>query len=438
MGEFCSQMVKNRIELIFNTYTIFRKSSQLIFLREEIFFEPKADYNYTSINTCSTRLEILISRFLFTFCVLMLSDVWLYARDSDKSSVAEILFAYAINNGYNLLTGDAHVESKYSPTPNENDWKGLLLSNGRPRELPGSLLFALATQLVVLSCFLQKSWIHGLPRGRFHISLPALTITDLLLNLSDLLQITSYYTLDFDVLGRILEGNYQIFLLLIDTLQVLSVQLHLFVCLECYGLTPKRMKSYSGLTLIISLFSGVLTPLTFTKPSETVHYSSFVEYRRDAIEVNYIHRLHCLHICPVIVLGAILFDQRKQRYYDPLPASNVSDLNGDADSCKVIRKFILQSMTASFSECVAVVLLNLLVNNEYKYSLLDKFDTSTCMSTMLTHNRHMSNGILLYGCINMDIKQLPKIHPSEIPPEEPRPRDFSDNTDSFMSAIEWG
>ncbi|VUZ50957.1 unnamed protein product [Hymenolepis diminuta] len=367
----------------------------------------------------------------------MLSNVWLYARDSDKSSTVEILFAYAINNGYNLLTGDSNVETKYSPTPDENEWKGLPLSNERPRELPGSLFFALATQLVVLSCFLQKLWIHGLPRGRFHISLSALTITDLLLNLSDLLQITSWYTLDFDVLGRILEGNYQIFLLFIDTLQMLSVQLHLFACLECYGLTPKKMKSYSGLTLIFNLSSGVLTPLTFTKPSETVYYSSFVEYRRDAIEVNYIHRLHCLHICPVIVLGAILFDQSKQRYHDPSSGSNVPDLNGDADSCKVIRKFVLQSMAASFFECVAVVLLNLLVNNEYKYSLLDKFDTPTCMSTMFTHNRHMSNSILLYACTNMDSKQLPKTSPSEIPPEEPGPRDFGDNTDSFMSAIEW-
>ncbi|VDL58258.1 unnamed protein product [Hymenolepis diminuta] len=383
------------------------------------------------------RLEILISPFPFTFCVLMLSNVWLYARDSDKSSTVEILFAYAINNGYNLLTGDSNVETKYSPTPDENEWKGLPLSNERPRELPGSLFFALATQLVVLSCFLQKLWIHGLPRGRFHISLSALTITDLLLNLSDLLQITSWYTLDFDVLGRILEGNYQIFLLFIDTLQMLSVQLHLFACLECYGLTPKKMKSYSGLTLIFNLSSGVLTPLTFTKPSETVYYSSFVEYRRDAIEVNYIHRLHCLHICPVIVLGAILFDQSKQRYHDPSSGSNVPDLNGDADSCKVIRKFVLQSMAASFFECVAVVLLNLLVNNEYKYSLLDKFDTPTCMSTMFTHNRHMSNSILLYACTNMDSKQLPKTSPSEIPPEEPGPRDFGDNTDSFMSAIEW-
>nr|CDS26062.2 conserved hypothetical protein [Hymenolepis microstoma] len=294
----------------------------------------------------------------------------------------------------------------------------------------GSLPFVLATQAVVVCCLLQKSWTIGLPRDRFRLSLAALIITDLLLNLSHLLLTSSFYTHHFHVLGCLLQGNYHLLLLSIDTLQILNVQIHLFVYLEYYGLTPKKLQSYSGLTLLTSLALEVFTPLTFPKPSETLHHSSFTEYRMDAIALNALHRLHCYHIRPVIVLGAILLDQRKQTHYHPLFSSNSSLPNADTDFREVVTNFISQSMAADFFQCAAIILL-------YQSPLPVYFNTYTNVNTILTYNRQMSNSILLYGCIHIDIRLLSQGYASETPLKETDPTHLGDdNTNSLISTVE--
>ncbi|VDO03355.1 unnamed protein product [Rodentolepis nana] len=315
------------------------------------------------------------------FCWLSLTKAHQRLMDSVQTILVNVLFASAIKQTYVYFTGVEIAEIKSSPPPVEirSNWEGARFSSEKLKEPSWFLPIALAAQLSIIFTFLQNLSKRELPRGRIRYYLVGLIVTDLLLNLLNVLQLSLYYNYDFDLTDYILKGHYEFYSFLVDALQMLSGQIHIILCGEYFKLMPKKTKSFSSLALIISLITGFLTPLTFKKPPALIHLSNFMEYRNSAIDVNYIQRLNCFHLCPCLVLAIIFALSRGQEGWNLLRRPKELEAKGDSESCVLkMRKFILQSMALRFIVSIAYALVTLGIKTEYEtlINLISKFDTS--------------------------------------------------------------
>ncbi|KAM3183701.1 hypothetical protein ACTXT7_009844 [Hymenolepis weldensis] len=272
--------------------------------------------------------------------------------DSGKTILVSVLFANAIKQAYFYFVGEETVEIKPPPPPVEirNNWEEVKFSSGKLNEPSWFLPIALATQLSIIFTFLQNLSKRELPRGRIRYYLIGLIVTDLLL-------------------------------------------------------MPKKMKSFSGLALLISLITGSLTPLTFEKPPALRHHSNFMEYRNVAIDINYIQRLHCFHLCPCLALAVILVQSRIQKDWSLLEKPKVPDEKGDSESCVLkMGKFVFQSMVLHYFVSVTYALLTLGIKaeNEKLIELINQFDTSDNVVRKFGYLQQMTNIVCLSVCMNMD------------------------------------
>ncbi|VUZ46969.1 unnamed protein product [Hymenolepis diminuta] len=327
--------------------------------------------------------------------------------NSGRTILVNVLFANVIKQAYFYFVGEEIVEIKPPPPPVEirNNWEGVKFASDKLNEPSWFLPIALATQLSIIFTFLQNLSKRELPRGRIRYFLIGLIVTDLLLNLLDMLQLSLYYNYDFDLTDLISNGNYEIFSFLVDALQMLSEQMHIILCGEYFKLLPKKMKSFSGLALFISLITGFLTPLTFEKPPALRHHSNFMEYRNVAIDINYIQRLHCFHLCPCLALAVILVQSRIQKGWSLLEKPKVPAEKGDSESCVLkMGKFVFQSMVLHYFVSVTYALLTLGIKTEHEklIHLINQFDTSDNVVRKFGYLQQMTNIVCLSVCMNMD------------------------------------
>lgn len=329
--------------------------------------------------------------------------------DSGKIIFANIVISNVIKQSYFYLTREAIVEFKPSPVENQNVVKGQT-AESTLQEPSWFLPYILGLQISVLYLFIQTLRKRELPNGRIRKLFIGLLITDLLLNLLDVLQFALFSNYGVDLLGTISCRNYEAVSYIMDVLQNLSVQLHLILCGECSKMMPEKLISVSGLALTTSLFTSVvLAPLTFEKPPDLSKISSFTEYRNIVTDLNCIQRLNSLHLLPCLGLGIICLFQGMRKNSNLQVQEKSPDEKGDGETCVLnIKKFTLRSIVCHYTVSMIYGFLTIGIKSNYEplVTLVNQFDTADNVLRKFGYLQQVANIICLLACLNVQHKNF--------------------------------